>query len=361
MFCSLKDVYDLVFNSANANVDPIYFNRLIEMVNQRVSSAEEYVFEDENMNLAFFMLLIRHLQQWYHIRAVDIANFIERKFKEKYVISKSDILNVISQAMADDDATTVKIGSTVAPTKLLDNFIKTRKDESQEKTSENTTEDTPKDTSDMFKIVQGELKNGMTKAEVREKYNLNQRELTMYEGPKYWTSEQKSDHKTMLEYMRCHPGCSNKEAIEKGCKKQATGYRYALVPTKEQVEEYVKKVSEKPTPKAVIKGTKVTDVKSLILSDTEKEEQQALYSKIKEIATARNSTTTAITSLLKSRLVKDYGIVIEQIKKDLMIKYRVNRGEGKAPNALEAIVMSEYLPIAKSILDDMLTESFSVK
>ena len=108
----------------------------------------------------------------------------------------------------------------------------------------------------------------------------------------------------------------------------------------------------------MIKGT---DIKSLILSDKEKEEQEELYTKIKEIASARNIAPRDVTSLLKSRMVKDYGIVIEQIKKELMMKYRVNRGEGKAPNTLEAIVMSEYLPIAKSILDDMLTDSFSVR
>ena len=131
-----------------------------------------------------------------------------------------------------------------------------------------------------------------------------------------------------------------------------------LYPHKNNKKAYNAKKSEKSAPKAVIKGA---DVKSLILSDIEQEEQQELYNKIKEIASARNISPREVTTSFKARLTKDYGIVIDQIKKDLMIKYRVNQGEGKAPNALEAIVMSEYLPVAKSVLDNMLEESYTVR
>ena len=317
------------------------------MAKKKTDQSFKYFITDEWMDLPSFLACMHHLREWYSISYVDVGEFIEKKFTEKYRLTRNDILNVISSAMETNKPTVV-----------------TEKTEVTTETPKSKPGRKPKAVDvDMYKTVQNALKNGMTKAEVQKKYKLNQRELTQYEGIKFWSDSQKEEHRQMLEYRRLHPDASDKECIEKGCKKSCVGYRYALVPTKPQQDfynEHYKQnaVKEKQAPKAVIKGT---DIKSLILSDKEKEEQEELYTKIKEIASARNIAPRDVTSLLKSRMVKDYGIVIEQIKKELMMKYRVNRGEGKAPNTLEAIVMSEYLPIAKSILDDMLTDSFSVR
>lgn len=340
-FCSVKDVYELLSKSNGAAIEPIYFSSTVDLMRKKVVNDDKYGLVEDDMDLSSFLVLTSLLKGWYRIRAIDIAEFINQKFKEKYMVTKTDILEIISKAME-----VPSVDNTKEPSK------------SQSKNKEIPATETSSSKKDMYKVVQSALKNGITKAELMKKYKLTQKELTMYEGYDYWSDEQKSDHKKMLEYFRLHPDASGKEAIEKGCGKTAVGYRFALIPTSEQQEKYNKKFNDKPAPKAVIKGT---DVKSLILSDEEKNEQDALYSRIKEIANVRNCSPRDITSLLKARLVKDYGIVIEQIKKELMIKFRVNRGEGKAPNALEAIVMSEYLPIAKSILDDMYEESFSVK
>lgn len=340
-FCSVKDVYELLSKSNGAAIEPIYFSLTMDLMRKKVADDAKYGLVEDDMDLSSFLALTSLLKNWYRIRTVDVAAFIDQKFKEKYMVTKTDILGIISRAMEETSAVETK--------KPLKPGIKKK---------EVIATETPSSERDMYKVVQNALKNGMTKIELMKKYKLTQKELTMYEGYDYWSDEQKSDHKKLLEYFRLHPDASKKEGIEKGCGKVAAGYRFALIPTSEQQEKYNKKFNDKPAPKAVIKGT---DVKSLILSDEEKNEQDALYSKIKEIANVRNCSPRDITSLLKARLVKDYGIVIEQIKKELMIKFRVNRGEGKAPNALEAIVMSEYLPIAKSILDDMYEESFAVK
>ena len=341
-FCNVEDVFKLVAETAGAPVDPIFFNSTVELMRKRMGS---YNF-DTGLDLENFLVLTTLLKNWYRTPVHAIAEFIDKKFKEKYEVTRSDILGIISKAMEKDEPKEIPESKTV-------NTNVTVKEPKPEKASEEK---------DMYKVVQNALKRGMTRTAIQKKYGLNQRELTQYEGYTYWSDSQRADHKAMLEYRRLHPNAGDSETIKEGCKKTLVGYRYALIPTKEEQEAYNQKVAAKPaakaSPKAVIKGL---DVKSLILSDEEKEEQQALYSKIKEIATARNCSARDITSLLKSRLVRDYGIVIEQIKKDLMIKYRVNRGEGKATNTLEAIVMSEYLPVAKSILDDMLEESYTVK
>ena len=73
------------------------------------------------------------------------------------------------------------------------------------------------------------------------------------------------------------------------------------------------------------------------------------YDKIKEIANLRNVSPREVTTSFKARLTKDYGVVIDQIKKELMIKYRVNHGEGKAPNALEAIDTSTGHTVEPSV------------
>lgn len=341
-FCSVEEVYVLVEKGAGEPVDSLFFNSTINMMCLKC----ERNFTDTGMDLADFLVLSSLLQTWYKINTCDVADFIDKKFKEKYEVTRTDILGIISRAM-EKEVPAEKTEEEPKKSKKAMTKIKPKDD------------DTIEPEKDMYKIVQKSLKSGMTKVEVQKKYGLSQRELVQYEGYAYWSDEQKADHKAMLKYCRTHPDASKKELIEKGAKKSASGYRYSLVPTKEQQEEYNKKISAKinEPPKASIKG----DIKSLILSDTEKEEQQELYSKIKEIANARNCSPREITSLFKSRLVRNYGIVIDQIKKDLMIKYKVNRGEGKAPNTLEAIVMSEYLPIAKSVLDSMYEESFNVK
>lgn len=343
-FCNIRDVFSLVQSSTNQTIDPIYLNTIIQLAKNRQEkeNLEEY-WVGEDMNLAGFLILTNLLGKWYPIRVSDIAKFVDQKIKEKYAVTREDILGIISSAME------------IKPTEDA-------KTNSEEKQTERRTKDAkPKklaEDPDMYKIVQNALKKGMTKAEVMKKHKLTQRELTKYEGWKYWSESQRADHKAMLEYRRLHPTASNKETIEKGCGKDSAGYRFSLIPTPEEQEEYNRKFNEKSVPKAVIKDS---DVKSLILSDEEKEAQQELYNKIKEIANARNVSPREVTIQFKNRLTRDYGIVIDQIKKDLMIKFRVNRGEGKAPNALEALVMSEYLPIAQSVLDTMLSESYVVK
>ena len=341
-FCSIKDVYGLVLKSSEKNVDEIYFKATIELMKKKIGTSQKYVLTDEWMDLQSFLVLTHMLQDWYTIRTLDVAEFINQKFKEKYAITRDDILGIISSAMEEK------------PKKAANTESKSESAKAVKKTVS-----LPEPKGDMHKVVQNALKNGATKTAVQKKYNLTQRELFEYMGYKYWNDACRADHKAMLEYMRLHPNASGKEAIEKACGKTAVGYRFALVPTKEQQEAYNRACSESAAaPKAKIKGS---DVKSLILSDVEREEQQALYEKIKEIANARNVSPREVTTSFKARLTKDYGIVIDQIKKDLMMKFRVNHGEGKAPNALEAIAMSEYLPVAKSVLDAMLEESYTVK
>ena len=339
-FCSVSDVYGLVLKNNGGNVDRIYFNTTIELMQKKIGTSDKFVLTDDWMDLQSFLVLTGMLKSWYSIQYFDIAEFIEQKFREKYAVTSADILEVISNAMRER-----------VEEKTED--VQNRKVGRPKKTAPESTGEI-----DMYKVVQNALKKGMTKTEVQKKYGLTQRELTEYEGHRFWSDSQKADHKAMLEYRRLHPDSSNKEAIEKGCGKAAVGYRFALVPSNEQQEAYNRACSEKPAPKAKIKGN---DVKSLILSDAEQKEQQELYDKIKEIANARNISPREVSTSFKARLTKDYGIVIDQIKKELMIKYRVNHGEGKAPNALEAIVMSEYLPVAKSVLDTMLEESYTVK
>ncbi len=340
-FCDIKDVYGLVLRSTGQNIDEIYFNTTVELMRKKIGKSNQFTLTDEWMDLRSFLVLSGQLKNWYSIHTMDIADFIEQKFREKYTVTSADILGIISKAMEErpkeEESLEIQSHKIGRPRK---NAVK------------------PVNEKDMHKVVQNALKNGMTKTAIQKTYKLTQKELTEYEGYKYWSDSQKADHKAMLEYRRLHPDSSDKEAIEKGCGKDAVGYRFGLVPTKEQQEEYNQKVANQTVPKAVIKGT---DVKSLILSDVEKEEQQELYDKIREIANARNVSPREVTTSFKARLTKDYGIVIDQIKKDLMTKFRVNRGEGKAPNALEAIVMSEYLPVAKSVLDSMLEESYTVK
>ncbi len=336
-FCNVDEVRDFILKSIGSDVDLSYFETTLKFMNNNASAnAEKFVFTGEGMDLQSFLVFTRILKDWYDINFVHIAKFIDTKYKEKYSVTKAEILGAISRAMTDDvpvERSRPKVGRPKKGKPLKEN-------------------------DDMYKKVQTELKNGSSKSYIQRKYNLTQSELVKYEGQKYWNDSQRADHKAMLEYRKNHPSCSDKEAIEKGCGKAAVGYRYSLIPTAEEQEAYNQKANAKPVPKAVIKST---DIKSLVLSDEEKAEQQYLYDKIKEIANARMTSTREITMLFKSRLLKDYGIVIDQIKKDLMIKYNVSRGEGKAPNALEAIAMSEYLPIAKSVLDDMLSESYTIK
>lgn len=349
-FCSVKDVYGLVLKCAEQDIDKTYFETTVELMKKKIGTSSQFVLTNEWMDLRSFLILVSLLKDWYDISAIDIADFIEQKFKEKYTVTSADILGIISKAIEErpkeEKPKEVRKGKVGRPRK-------------------NNPE--PSSEEDMYKVIQNALKKGATKVSLQKKYKLTQKEITQYAGYDYWSNSQRADYKAMLEYRRLHPKSSDKEAIEKGSGKTAVGYRFALVPTKEQQEAYncqsalisSKKLQhEKPAPKAKIKGT---DVKSLILSDEEQKEQETLYSKIKEIAGARNCSSREVTTLLKSRLVRDYGIVIEQIKKDLMIKFHVNRGEGKAPNTLEAIVMSEYLPVAKSVLDSMYEESFAVK
>lgn len=334
LFCTIEDVRNLVYKCSSQVVDPLYMDKNIEMLRNKIGESNKYTLSSEGMDLATFLALVNVLKGWYSIKFADVAEFIDRKFQEKYTVTSADILGLISKAL--DEKETVTKHKKGRPVKKLE----------------------PEPEIDMYKAVQKALKSGMTKAAVQKKYNLTQKDLVQYEGIKYWSNSQLADHKAMLEYRRLHPQATDKECIEKGAKRDAVGYRFALVPTKEQQEAYNTKKSEKPVPKAVIKGA---DVKSLILSDIEQEEQQELYNKIKEIANVRNVSPREVTTSFKARLTRDYGIVIDQIKKDLMIKYRVNQGEGKAPNALEAIVMSEYLPVAKSVLDNMLEESYTVR
>lgn len=340
-FCSVNDVYDLVLKSTGNDIDRIYFKTTIDLMQKKIGVSDKYVLTDDGMDLQSFLVLTGLLKSWYSIHTFDIAEFIEQKFREKYTVTSADILGIISKAIEE------------RPREESTNEVHKAKRGRPKKDAANPAAET-----DMYKTVQNALKKGMTKADIQKKYGLTQRELTEYEGHRYWSDSMKADHKAMLEYRRLHPDSSGKEAIEKGCGKTAVGYRFALIPSKEQQEAYNRACSEKPAPKAKIKGN---DVKSLILSDVEQEEQQELYNKIKEIANARNISPREVSTSFKARLTKDYGIVIDQIKKDLMIKYRVNHGEGKAPNALEAIVMSEYLPVAKSVLDAMLEESYTVK
>lgn len=362
-FCSIEEVRNLFQRCNGQPLDPLYFNATMEMFRKNVETSNDYFIDEGGMNLQSFLVFTSLLTKWYKISSTDIADFIDQKYKDKYAITKEDVLGIISKAVevkAIDD----QIGKP-EPIKETSADIPLRRRAGRPRKI--SAEIDPNTEADMYRIVQRCLKNGMSKAAIQKKYKLTQGDMTKYEGYEYWTDSQREEHKAMLEYRRLHLDCSGKEAIEKGAGKSASGYRFSLVPTKEQQEAYNCKIAlissakqqpTKPAPKAKIKGN---DVKSLILSDEERKEQEALYSKIKEIAEARNTSSRDITSLLKSRLVRDYGIVIEQIKKDLMIKFRVNRGEGKAPNTLEAIVMSEYLPIAQSILDDMLTESYAVK
>lgn len=340
-FCRVNDVYDMISKSSNQNVDQMYFNTTVKLARKKLGDSMHFNFTDEWLDLQSFLALVGFLKDWYQIYIVDVAEFIEEKFREKYTVTSADILGIISKAM---EGKTNKEPDKETPKKKVGRPRKNSVMPTCEK--------------DMYKAVQNDLKNGMTKTAVQQKYGLTQKGLTQYEGYKYWNDSQRADHNAMLEYRRLHPDASNKETIEKGCGKAAVGYRFALVPTREQQDAYNEKVTKKPAPKAVIKGV---DVKSLILSDSEREEQKELYDKIKEIANARNVSPREVTTSFKARLTKDYGIVIDQIKKDLMIEYRVNHGEGKAPNALEAIVMSEYLPVAKSVLDAMLEESYTVK
>ena len=88
----------------------------------------------------------------------------------------------------------------------------------------------------------------------------------------------------------------------------------------------------------------------------EQKEQQELYTTIKKIAEIEKRSPREVTTRFIERLKRNYGIVIDQVKKDLMMEYNVGRGEGKAPNALEALAMSKYLPVAKSVVATMLEE-----
>ena len=317
-FCTVQDVYNFVFLTTGNTVNVPYLN---------ASSLED------ELDLKAFLFTSRLLQDLYDVRLSDIADFIDKKFKEKYTVTSADILGIISKALEEKP--------------MVEPVVEIKKPKRGRPKKKAISDD-------MYKLVQDALESGMSKSAVQRKYNLTQTELTKYEGYKYWSDDQKADHNYILEYRRLHPLCSVREAIEKGCGKKAVSYRYMLVPTAEEQEHYNKSFEIKePSPKAVIKNGYV---KSLILSDVEQEEQQKLYEIIKEIAEIRKASPREITMQFKTRLTKDYGIVIDQIKKDLMMKYNIGRGEGKAPNALEAIVMSEYLPVAKSVLETMLEE-----
>lgn len=354
IFCSVNEVRDFVVRTVGANSDTNYFETTLSyMLDRSPANKDNCTFTEEEMDLQGFLVFTNLLRNWYDFDHTHIANFINQKFKEKFSITKSDIIDVISKSLTEFSPSKTKTTKSKAS-----KASKVSKVSKVSKSKGKTKEKPVNKNADMYKIVQDELKNGFSKIYVQKKYKLTQRELTIYEGKSNWSDSQIAAHKKMLEYIRKHPTCTPKEAIEKGCGDKPTGYRYALVPTKEEQEEYNLQFNKKAAPKAAIK---LPDIKSLVLSDNEKKEQQALYDKIKEIASAREVSTKNITALFKARLTKDYGIVIDQIKKELMIKYNVNRGEGKAPNMLEAIVMSEYLPIAKSVLDDMLSESYAIK
>ena len=328
-FCNVKDVYELVLISTGKTLDTSYLN---------LGNPED------KMDLKTFLFVSRMMQDLYDVKLSDISDFIDRKFREKYTVTSADILGIIKAAIrtmpADEP---IKAGGEQKASTHLTRKIGRPKKNSRTESN-----------NDMYEIVQRELSMGVSKATIQKKYNLSQLEITKYAGYEYWSDEQKNDYNTILEYRRTHPGCSSREAIEKGCGKDAASYRYALIPTAEQQEEYNNKFITKDSPKAVIK---TGYVKSLLLSDSEQKEQQGLYEIITEIADIKKSSPRDITKIFKERLTRDYGIVIDQIKKDLMMKYNIGRGEGKAPNALEAIVMSEYLPVAKSVLATMLEES----
>lgn len=337
----MKEVHELVMKSTGQVIDPLYFNTTVDLMRKKIEGTTKIMFTEDAMDLPAFLVLTNLLKSWYDIGIIDMAEFIERKFRDKYTVTSADILGLISKAVAE--ASNEK--ATSEPRKARRG--RPRKDlDAAEK--------------DMYKIVQTALNNGMTRTAIKNKYNLNQADIVRYGGAKYWNDEQRKDHDKMLEYRRLHPACSNKEAIEKGCGKASAGYRFALVPTAEQQDAYNAKFAEKGVVKEVPKATIKGDFKSLMLTDAEKKEQQALYEMIKEYAASKRISPREATTELKTRLKRDYGIVIDQIKKDLMIKYNVNRGEGKAPNALEAIVMSEYLSVAKSVLETMVEESGKV-
>lgn len=327
-FCSVKDVCDFVFATTGRTIDTSY----LILGNP----------EDE-MDLKTFLLVSRITQDLYDVRLSDISDFIDQKFKEKYTVTSADILSIISKAVEEKplESVTVVKENIKTPGPLKRRVGRPKKN----------IQAIPNN--DMYKAVQRDLANGMVKAAVQKKYNLTQLELTRYEGYKYWSDEQKSDHDALLEYRRTHPKCSAREAIEKGCGKAAASYRYALIPTAEQQEEYNNKFITKASPKATIKNGYI---KCLFLSDEEQKEQQELYTTIKKIAEIEKRSPREVTTRFIERLKRNYGIVIDQVKKDLMMEYNVGRGEGKAPNALEALAMSKYLPVAKSVVATMLEE-----
>lgn len=351
-FCSVGDIQTLVIKSTGKAIDPIYFNAIADLM-QLKGDLVNFEISDNEMDFKSFLVFTNLLNSWYNIQISDMADFIEQKFREKYSVTSADLLNVLLGAVENRPAETaliekepIDVPSEEYSIQEVVSEVKSKGKKRGRKPRKSSLE---KEEKDLYKLVQSSLKKGMTRQAILKKYNLTQQELTQYEGFKYWSQGQKADHLAMLEYRRTHPDCTNSEAIEKGAKKPICGYRFALVPTQEQQQAYNNKIAAK-------EAKKTEQFKSIPLSESEEEEKKYIDNKIREIAVTNRIPPRDVETMLKMRLTKDYGIVINQVKKDLMLKYDIHRGEGKAPNAIEAIVMSEYSSLAKSILEDMSNE-----